>query len=224
MQPVVELIDVCKTYSGVVPTPVLFDVCLTVYPGEFVGLVGASGSGKTTLLNLIGLLDTPTSGVVRINGRDVSTLNEDQRAAVRRNDMGFIFQFHYLLPEFDVLDNALMPCRLNGPASMAKNRQRVADLLRDVGLAERLHYSPSRLSGGQQQRVAIVRALANDPAIVLADEPTGNLDSRNGAAVFSLMQYLSQVTHKAFILVTHDESLATQCDRLIRLEDGRIIE
>ncbi len=224
MQPVVELIDVCKTYPGAVPTPVLFDICLKVYPGEFVGLVGASGSGKTTLLNLIGLLDTPTSGQIRINGRDVSTLNEEQRAAVRRNDMGFIFQFHYLLPEFDVLDNALMPCRLNGPAAMAANRLRIADLLRDVGLDERLHYSPSRLSGGQQQRVAIVRALANDPAIVLADEPTGNLDSRNGAAVFSLMQYLAQVTHKAFILVTHDESLAAQCDRLIRLEDGRITE
>ncbi len=222
--PVVQLKDICKTYPGQVPTPVLFDINLSIYPGEFVGLVGASGSGKTTLLNIMGLLDTPTSGELTIGSREVSRLNEDQRAAVRRNEMGFIFQFHYLLPEFDVLDNALMPCRLNGPAAMAENRQRITDLLTQVGLNDRLHFKPSKLSGGQQQRVAIIRALANNPAVVLADEPTGNLDSRSGNAVFEMMRYLAQVTRRSFVIVTHDESIASRCDRVIHLEDGRISE
>lgn len=223
-QPIVELKNICKTYPGQVPTPVLFDINLSIYPGEFVGLVGASGSGKTTLLNIMGLLDTPTSGELTINSRVVSQLDEDQRAAVRRNEMGFIFQFHYLLPEFDVLDNALMPCRLNGSKAMSANKQRITDLLTEVGLQDRLRFNPSKLSGGQQQRVAIVRALANNPAVILADEPTGNLDSRSGNAVFEMMRYLAKVTHKAFVIVTHDEAIAAQCDRIIHLEDGRISE
>lgn len=221
--PVVELSGISKTYGGDVPTPVLFDVELHVAPGEFVAVVGPSGSGKTTLLNIIALLDTPTSGVVRIDGRDAAELSEDERARLRRDYLGFVFQFHYLLPEFSAIENALMPCRLRGRDAEAARHERVAALLEQVGLGDRLHYHPSQLSGGQQQRVALVRALANDPVLVLADEPTGNLDSRSSRAVFELMRELNRTTGKAFLIVTHDEPLARQTDRIFRLVDGRIV-
>ncbi len=221
--PSIALCHVSKTYYEGVPTPVLFDINLEVMPGEFVAVVGASGSGKTTLLNVIGLLDSVTEGSVRLGGRDVARIPEQERAILRRDYLGFIFQFHYLLPEFSVLENALMPCRLRGKEFQAQRAHEVAELLRQVGLGDRLNYRPGQLSGGQQQRAAIIRALANDPVIILADEPTGNLDSANGRAVFELMRHLNRFTGKAFLIVTHDEAFAREADRVIHIRDGRIV-
>jgi lipoprotein-releasing system ATP-binding protein len=220
---VVQALGVSKTFENGVPTAVLFDVDLGVDPGEFVVIQGSSGSGKTTLLNLIGLLDTPSAGVIRLAGRDTAELSEDERARFRRDYLGFVFQFHYLLPDFTALENALMTCRLRGRAAEAAERERVVSLMERVGLADRLHFRPGQLSGGQQQRVAIVRALANSPSLVLADEPTGNLDSRSGRGVFDLMRELNRVTRAAFVMVTHDEGLAREADRVVRLVDGRVV-
>jgi lipoprotein-releasing system ATP-binding protein len=222
--PPIELHGISKTYFNGVPTPVLFDINLTVNPGEFVAVVGASGSGKTTLLNIIGLLDTATEGEVLLGGRDVSRMNETDRSLMRRDFLGFIFQFHYLLLEFNVLENALMPCRLRGKSYRDAREAYMSDLLLRVGLGERLRYRPTQLSGGQQQRVAIVRAMANDPVIILADEPTGNLDSVNGRAIFGLMRELNRMTGKAFLVVTHDEGFAAEADRVIHIRDGRIAD
>ncbi len=220
--PVVEMRRVFKDYPGTPPTRALADISLRIDPGEFVAVIGASGSGKTTLLNLIGLLDTCTSGSLVLAGRDLSAMEERERAGCRRDTLGFIFQFHHLLPEFTVLENALMPCRIRGEAAEEAARERMRALLEQVGLANRLGYRPGQLSGGQQQRVAIVRALANDPALVLADEPTGNLDSKNGRAVFDLMRQLNRTTGKAFLMVTHDEHFAAEADRVIHLVDGQL--
>jgi lipoprotein-releasing system ATP-binding protein len=221
--PVIELSGIGKTYvSGDVQTPVLFDVGFRIYPGEFVAIVGGSGSGKTTLLNIMGLLDRPTTGKVMVEGREVSNLDEQGRAEVRRDRLGFIFQFHYLLPEFTVIENALMPCRMKGPKYEAAEEPRMRALLDLVGLGEKLRNRPSQLSGGQQQRVAVVRSLANNPALVLADEPTGNLDSRSGRIVFDLMKSLSRESGIAFVMVTHDDDFALEADRVIRIRDGRI--
>lgn len=223
-QPVLELRGINKSFFGEVTTQVLFDINLRVMPGEFVAIVGASGSGKTTLLNLMGLLDTPTSGEVFLGGKDAASLSEDERAIMRRDFLGFIFQFHYLLPEYNVLENVLIPCRLRGRSFEEANRHRMTELLGLIGLKERISHRPSQLSGGQQQRVAILRALANDPVLVLADEPTGNLDSKSGEIVFNLMRELNLTTQKAFLMVTHDTYFAERADRLIRLVDGRVVE
>ncbi len=222
---VVELKNINKSYGSpdTYITQVLFDVNLEVRQGEFVALVGASGSGKTTLLNIIGLLDAPNSGEVILGGKNVASLSEDERALLRRDYLGFIFQFHYLLPEFTALENALMPCRLKGSECTGDLRKKMADLLTRVGLGDRLNYFPNELSGGQQQRVSIVRALANDPVLVLADEPTGNLDSKSGRAVFDLMRDLNKATGKAFLMVTHDETFASYADRVIKIVDGKLL-
>lgn len=222
-EPVIELVGVSKTYvSGEIRTPVLFDVSFRVHRGEFVAIVGGSGSGKTTLLNIMGLLDRPTTGEVRVEGDEVSSRNEQGRARVRRDRLGFIFQFHYLLPEFNVLENALMPCRIKGPKFQAEHATRMRGLLETVGLGDKLRSRPSQLSGGQQQRVAVVRSLANDPALVLADEPTGNLDSRSGRVVFDLMRSLARESGTTFVMVTHDDDFALEAERVIRIRDGRI--
>ena len=221
---VCELQHVDKVYEGAVPTPALLDINLQVQRGEFLVVLGASGSGKTTLLNVMGLLDTPTSGKVFLAGSNAAELSEEERAALRSRYMGFVFQFHYLLPEFSVLENTLLPCQIAGGQMVEENRERVAELLRRVGLGDRLSYRPSQLSGGQQQRVAVVRALANNPELVLADEPTGNLDSKNGLAVFELMRFMNRQTGTAFVVVTHDERLAQEADRVVVLEDGRIVK
>ncbi|MFN3286501.1 MAG: ABC transporter ATP-binding protein [bacterium] len=221
MESVLQLDRVSKVYAEGVPVWALREVDLAVRPGEFIAVVGPSGSGKTTLLNIIGLLDRPTSGRVLLAGRDVSDLPENTRSVLRRDLLGFVFQNYYLLPELTVLENVLLPLRLRGPVS-ARDRARVEALLERVGLARYARVFPSQLSGGQQQRVALIRALANDPTLVLADEPTGNLDSQSGRAVFDLMRELNRATAKSFIMVTHDERFASQADRVVRIEDGRI--
>jgi lipoprotein-releasing system ATP-binding protein len=221
--PVIELRRVGKTYYNAdVATPVLFDLSFAVGRGEFVAIVGGSGSGKTTLLNLMGLLDRPTTGELLVDGHDAGSLDELGRAGVRRERLGFIFQFHYLLPEFTVMENALMPCRMKGRQFQEQQAPRMRALLEKVGLGDKLDSRPAQLSGGQQQRVAVVRSLANDPALVLADEPTGNLDTRSGRVVFDLMRSLSRESGTTFVMVTHDDNFALEADRLIRIRDGRI--
>jgi lipoprotein-releasing system ATP-binding protein len=221
--PVIELRGVGKTYYNAdVATPVLFDMGFQVGRGEFVAIVGGSGSGKTTLLNLMGLLDRPTAGEILVDGRDAGSLDELGRASVRRDRLGFIFQFHYLLPEFTVIENALMPCRMKGRRFQEQQEPRMRALLEKVGLGDKLDSRPAQLSGGQQQRVAVVRSLANDPALVLADEPTGNLDTRSGRVVFDLMRSLSRESGTTFVMVTHDDNFALEADRLIRIRDGRM--
>lgn len=221
--PVLVLRGVEKEYGGAVRTQVLFDINLTIAREDFVVVLGKSGSGKTTLLNLVGLLDTPTRGTVEMGGRPVQELSADERARIRRDELGFIFQFHHLLPDFSVRDNALMPCRIRGLAAEREAEPRVLSMLAQVGLGDLLERRPSELSGGQQQRVAIVRAFANAPRLVLADEPTGSLDSKTTEQVLSLIQTIRAESGTAFVLVTHDESLGKLANRVIELADGRIV-
>jgi ABC-type lipoprotein export system ATPase subunit len=221
-QPILVLENVGKVYPGAVPTRALEGVTFSIRPGEFVAIVGASGSGKTTLLNLLGLLDSPSEGRISLDGRDVTGLWPDEAARLRRDRMGFIFQFHYLLPEFSALENVLMPCRLAGDGRDLREEGKVRALFARVGLTPKLDRRPDQLSGGEQQRVAILRALANDPRVILADEPTGNLDSRNAAEVFALLREITRESQRTVIMVTHDRDLAANTDRVITLRDGRI--
>jgi lipoprotein-releasing system ATP-binding protein len=219
---VLMLENVGKIYPGAVPTRALEGIDCRVGAGEFMAIVGASGSGKTTLLNLLGLLDSPTEGRIRLDGRDVTALTPDEAAHLRRDRMGFIFQFHYLLPEFSALENVLMPCRLAGGGREAAQEAWVRSLFERIGLASKVDRRPHQLSGGEQQRVAILRALANDPLVILADEPTGNLDSRNAAEVFALLQSITRESPRTVIMVTHDRELAEKTDRVLTLRDGRV--
>ncbi len=216
--------NVTRFYKvGNVETQALRGVDLTISDGEFTALVGPSGSGKTTLLQLIGCLDQPTSGKVWINGKDVSRLNRAQRADVRRGQIGFIFQFFALIPTLTAYENIEMPLLLVG-AKPAERRARVEELLKAVDLTERAHHRPDQMSGGQQQRVAIARALATRPSLILADEPTANLDTPNGKQVMEIMTRLNQETGVTFVFATHDPRVIQYARRVVTLRDGKIAE
>jgi putative ABC transport system ATP-binding protein len=208
---------------GKVETQALRGVSLAIESGEFTALVGPSGSGKTTLLQLIGCLDQPTSGRVYINGKDVSQLNRNQRADMRRGTIGFIFQFFALIPTLTAYENIELPMMLTG-AGAAERRQRVTQLLEAVELSDRVHHRPDQLSGGQQQRVAIARALSTKPSLILADEPTANLDTPNGKQVMDIMTRLNQETGVTFIFATHDPRVIQYARRVITLRDGLVAE
>lgn len=221
---VVETRALQKTYFGKVAVPVLFGIDLQIRAAEFVAVIGQSGSGKSTLLNILGALDVPTGGTVLINGVNIATLHEDELALLRSDEVGFIFQAHYLLDEFTCLENVLMPITIRYGAANAAQTARAISLLERVGLGDQLNKHPDEMSGGQNQRCAIVRALANEPKIVLADEPTGNLDSHSGNEVFALMREMNRASGVAFMMITHDDRLAQAADRILLIEDGLIHE
>jgi len=213
--------DLCKTYHpGSEELRVLKDVNLTIYSGEYVAIMGPSGSGKSTLLNMIGCLDRPTAGDYLLGGQNVATLEDDQLSMIRGARIGFVFQSFNLISQLNVVENIEIPMYYQGFSEQA-SEQRARELGTLVGLADRLNHRPTELSGGQQQRVAIARAMANDPLIILADEPTGNLDSASGADILAILDRLHG-EGKTLIVVTHDESIAAKARRIIRLFDGRI--
>jgi putative ABC transport system ATP-binding protein len=219
---VTKVDNVTRVYKiGKIETQALRGICLSIEDGEFTALVGPSGSGKTTLLQLIGCLDQPTSGQVFVRGHDVSRLKRNQRADMRRGTIGFVFQFFALIPTLTAYENIEMPLLLDRHTSKER-RERVMQLLESVGLADRAHHRPDQLSGGEQQRVAVARALAPKPALILADEPTANLDTLNGKQVMEIMTRLNQETGVTFVFATHDPRVIRFARRVIELRDGRI--
>lgn len=214
--------QLCKGYQeGSVQTDVLRNVTFSVAAGEMMAIVGSSGSGKSTLMHLLGGLDTPTSGEVIFNGQSLSRLSGAARAGLRNRELGFIYQFHHLLPDFSALENVAMPL-LIGKVVKDEAQAKATEMLRAVGLEKRAHHRPSELSGGERQRVAIARALVNNPRLVLADEPTGNLDARNADAIFDLLGELNVRQGTAFLVVTHDLHLAKRLNRQMEMRDGQL--
>ena len=222
--PVIELENVTKVYQmGEVEVRALCGLSLTVSAGEMLSIMGPSGSGKSTLMNIIGCLDQPTAGTYRLEGRDVGLLNDDKLAEIRNRRIGFVFQTFNLLARTTALDNVMLP-RIYAGVGRAKRREQARDALASVGLADRMTHTPNELSGGQQQRVAIARALVNDPAILLADEPTGNLDSVSGGEVVALLQALNRERGITVIMVTHDPNIARHTERIVFLYDGLVTD
>ncbi|MCL7476390.1 MAG: ABC transporter ATP-binding protein [Methanosarcinales archaeon] len=218
---IIQIKNLTKIFGDGVEIKALDGVDLNIERGEFLAIVGPSGSGKSTLLNQIGILDTPTSGTILLDGVDVTKMSDKQRSMTRNKQLGFIFQYHHLLPDFNALENAMMPLLISGVRS-SKAREVASKMLHEVGLGDRMDHRPNQLSGGQNQRVAIARALVNNPSIVIGDEPTGNLDSKASESIYELLRKLNHEHKQTFILVTHDERMAEKTDRIIRLVDGRI--
>ena len=222
MSALIEFDDVCKYYQmGDTTVKAADHISMQIQKGEFVAIVGQSGSGKSTCMNIIGCLDVPTSGVYRLNGRDVGSMDKNELAEIRNEMLGFIFQQYNLLPKLTLLENVELPLVYAG-LSRSEQRQRAAEALEQVGLGNKLNNRPSQLSGGQQQRASIARALVGRPAVILADEPTGALDSHTGREVLGILQKLHRQGNTV-VLITHDNSIAMQAPRIIRLEDGRVV-
>lgn len=222
-EPLITATGVTRVLPGIVPVTLVHDIELSIGVNQFVAITGPSGSGKSSLLYLLGLLDLPTVGEVRIHGRATAHMDEPERATTRLSMLGFVFQFHFLLPEFSALENVTLPMKALGRLSDDAMRDRALMLLDSLGLGEHARKRPDQLSGGQRQRVAVARALANDPPVVLADEPTGSLDSRSSEQVFQILRDLVDRDGKTVVAVTHDFDLAQRMDRRIRLEDGGIV-
>lgn len=217
-----EAIGLGRTLAGPPPVTLVADAALAIEPGCFTTIVGPSGCGKSSLLYLLGLIDRPTAGTLRIEGSDVAGMDGDQRARLRLERFGFVFQFHFLLPEFTALENVMLPIRRLGRLDAAAAQARAYELLAMTGLQDKAGKTPDRLSGGERQRVAIARALANDPVLILGDEPTGNLDSQNSARVVAMFQALAHEQNRAVICVTHDLEIAAASDVRVTMLDGRI--
>jgi lipoprotein-releasing system ATP-binding protein len=218
----IEARKVTKILGGIVPVTLVQDITLSIMPREFIAITGPSGSGKSSLLYLLGLLDLPTSGDVLIDGVSTTAMTEAERAEVRLSRLGFVFQFHFLLPEFSITENVALPMRALAKLSPRAITARAEELLASLGLGDHLHKTPDQLSGGQRQRVAVARALANDPPVILADEPTGSLDSAATTQVFGILKDLVALRGKTVVAVTHDLNLASQMQRRIRIVDGRL--
>ena len=224
--PLLEVQGLHKSYpgaDGVGKTPVLSGIDLTLCAGESAAIIGPSGCGKTTLLNILGTLDTPSAGLVKIAGHDVTSLSDRERAAVRARQIGFVFQEHHLLPQCSALENTLIPTLAKG-VDRSGTDQRAAEFLQRVGLGDRMHYRPDALSGGQRQRVAIVRALINRPALLLVDEPTGALDAENAKQIMDLLIELNTTERTAMLMVTHAPELAARLGRTLRLDQGQLVQ
>ena len=221
-KPLLTCTGISKTYQdGDNQVNVLSSLDLTLNSHELLAITGRSGSGKSTLLHLLGTLDEPSSGEILFNGQDIHRLNKSKQAAFRNQSLGFIYQFHHLLAEFSALENVMMPLLIAGE-SQQQAKLRAVEMVQNVGLSERAHHKPSQLSGGERQRIAIARALVNRPALVLADEPTGNLDSENALAIFELLKSLRDQQGTSFVVVTHDNELANRLDRVVNLSSGSL--
>ncbi len=222
MSPLIEARGLTRILHETVPVTLVKDIDLIIEEGEFVAVTGPSGSGKSSLLYLLGLLDQPTQGMLRVRGRDTEPMSEKERAETRLATMGFVFQFHFLLPEFTARENVEIPMRKLARLDRDAMRARATELLSSLGLADHLDKRPDQLSGGQRQRVAVARALANDPPLILADEPTGSLDSRSSEQVFAILDGLVRERGKTVVAVTHDLGMAARMDRRIHLVDGEV--
>jgi putative ABC transport system ATP-binding protein len=224
-EPLIRVVDLKRSYAlGDVTVHALRGVSLDIAPGSFIAVVGASGSGKSTLMNILGLLDRPTSGQYHLDGRDVSGFDRDRRAELRNKKIGFVFQNFSLLPRTTALENVELPLLYNGRGHRpAERHAKAMSLLQAVGLAERAHHTPNQLSGGQQQRVAIARSLVNDPELILADEPTGNLDSRTSVEIMEILQRLNRERGITVLLITHEHDIAEYATRVVTVRDGRIL-
>ncbi|NBI06502.1 ABC transporter ATP-binding protein [Senegalia massiliensis] len=219
---ILKLENIDKVYGEKIKTKVLHDINLKFQQGTFNSIIGTSGSGKSTLLNIIGTLDKPTKGKVIIDGKRTDTMKKNEIATLRNKTMGFIFQFHYLLPEFTALENVLMPYRIGNNKVTKEVKRRAEELIEFVGLSHVKNNLATDMSGGQQQRTAVARALINKPKLLLADEPTGNLDSESTEKVYSLLRNISKEMNTTFIVITHDKKIAERTDRIIELKDGKI--
>ncbi|WHZ14570.1 MAG: Lipoprotein-releasing system ATP-binding protein LolD [Nitrospira sp.] len=219
----IKVVDLYKSFPmGGRELVVLSNINLHIQRGELIAIVGASGAGKSTLLQILGTLDRPTKGTVSFDGQDLFQLSEQQQAEFRNKRVGFVFQFHHLLPEFTALENACLPAMIQ-KRDLADVAGDATKLLSEVGLGDRLHHKPGELSGGEQQRVSVARALMQQPDLVLADEPTGNLDTHTGEALFALLRQLNRSHGTTFVIVTHNDKLSAQADRIVSMQDGMIV-